>query len=78
MAADPQHENVFRALNERIRVLVTTFRVFDDGTIPFVCECSAETCFVPVEMAMLDYDEICATEGSVLAPGHTAGVAVAG
>ncbi len=68
---EPQ-ENVFRVLNERIRVLVTTFRGFDDDAVPFVCECDEHGCFAPVELSLVDYDDICASGGCVLSPGHAA------
>jgi hypothetical protein len=72
--ADLGHENMFRALNGRIKLLVATFHAFGEGgTIPFVCECADETCFAPVELTLAQFEEICATEGGrVIAPGHSA------
>jgi hypothetical protein len=74
--ADLEHENMFRALNARIKLLVATFHAFGDGgTIPFVCECPDETCFAPVELTLAQYERICATDGGeVVAPGHSTGV----
>jgi hypothetical protein len=71
--ADLEHENMFRALNGRIKLLVATFHAFGEaGTIPFVCECADETCFAPVELTLAQYERICATEGGrVVAPGHS-------
>jgi hypothetical protein len=71
--ADLGHENMFRALNGRIKLLVATFHAFGDaGTIPFVCECSDETCFAPVELTLAQYEQICATnDDRVVAPGHS-------
>ena len=71
--ADSEHENMFRALNGRIKLLVATFHAFGDGgTIPFVCECADETCFAPVELTLAQYEQICATGGGkVIAPGHS-------
>jgi hypothetical protein len=74
--ADLEHENMFRRLNERIKLLVETFHAFgEEGTAPFVCECSDETCFAPVELTIARYEEIRATEGGrVLVPGHSTSV----
>jgi hypothetical protein len=71
--ADLEHENVFRALNERIKLLVATFDAFEKaGTIPFVCECPDATCFAPVELTLTQYEQICATERSrVATPEHS-------
>jgi hypothetical protein len=68
-----EDENMFRALNGRIKLLVATFHAFGDaGTVPFVCECSDAKCFAPVELTLAQYEQICATDGGrVLAPGHT-------
>ena len=68
---EPQ-ENVFRVLNERIRVLVTTFRGFEEDAVPFVCECDEHGCFAPVELSLDDYEDICASGGCVLSPAHAA------
>jgi hypothetical protein len=74
--ADSEHENMFRALNGRIKLLVATFHAFGDGgTIPFVCECPDESCFAPVELTLAQYEHICATDGgTVIAPGHSRAV----
>jgi hypothetical protein len=71
--ADLGHENMFRGLNGRIKLLVATFHAFGDaGTIPFVCECSDATCFAPVELTLAQFEQICATGGGrVVAPGHS-------
>jgi hypothetical protein len=71
--ADLEHENMFRALNGRIKLLVATFHAFGEaGTIPFVCECADEKCFAPVELTLAQYEQICATEGGrVVVPGHS-------
>jgi hypothetical protein len=71
--ADLEHEDLFRTLNKRIKLLVATFHAFGDaGTVPFVCECSDATCFAPVELTLAQFDRICATEGGrVIAPGHS-------
>ena len=55
---EPQ-ESIFRVLNERIRLLVTTFRGFEEEAVPFVCE------------SLVDYEGICSS-GGVLSPGHVA------
>jgi hypothetical protein len=68
--ADLEHENLFRALNERIKLLVATFHAFgEEGTIPFVCECSDATCFAPVELTLAQYEQT--DGGRVVAPGHS-------
>ena len=71
--ADSGHENMFRGLNGRIKLLVATFHAFGDGgTIPFVCECSDDACFAPVELTLAQYEQICAADGGrVVAPGHS-------
>jgi hypothetical protein len=76
MAAS-EHEDIFRALNGRIKLLVATFHAFGDGgTIPFVCECSDEACFAPVELTLTQYEEICAIDGGkVVAPAHSTAAA---
>ena len=63
---------MFRVLNERIRLLVTTFRGFEEDAVPFVCECHEDGCFVPVELSLDDYEDICASGRHVLSPGHAA------
>jgi hypothetical protein len=69
-----QHENMFRVLNERIRLLVLSFQAFaEEETIPFVCECSDGGCFAPVELTLACFEAVRTTEGEfVLAPGHLA------
>ena len=69
--AEPQ-ESIFRVLNDRIRLLVTTFRGFEEEAVPFVCECDQETCFAPVELSLVDYEDTCSSGGRVLSPGHVA------
>ena len=67
-----QTENMFRVLNERIRLLVLSFQAFaEEETIPFVCECSDGSCFTPVEVTLARFDAVRKTPGElVLAPGH--------
>jgi hypothetical protein len=67
-------QNVFRRMNERITLLATRVHAFDPETetIPFVCECASATCFARVDLALADFDELCATSEHVLAPGHSA------
>ena len=65
-------ENVFRVLNDRIRVLATTFRGFEEEAVPFVCECECDNCFAPVELSVDDYEDICASGGCVLSSSHAA------
>ena len=69
-----QTENVFRSMNERIKLLATRVHAFDPETetIPFVCECASETCFTKVELELADFDALCATNGHVLARDHHA------
>jgi hypothetical protein len=68
---EPQ-ESIFRVLNERIRLLVTTFRGFEEEAVPFVCECDQDTCFAPVELSLVDYEGICSSDRRVVSPGHVA------
>ena len=65
-------ESIFRVLNERIRLLVTTFRGFEGEAVPFVCECDQDNCFAPVDLSLVEYEDICSSGGRVLSPGHVA------
>jgi antibiotic biosynthesis monooxygenase (ABM) superfamily enzyme len=75
--AERHEEELFVSLNERIRTLATTYGGFDDAEIPFVCECAATECFAPVVLSLDSYDDLRASGGRVLVPGHEARVAAA-
>ena len=61
-------------MRSSITLLATRVYAFDPETetIPFVCECASATCFDRVDLALADFDELCAASEHVLAPGHSA------
>jgi hypothetical protein len=64
----PRSGRFSRKLNEHIRGLQTAW---GRDTIDAVCECTDETCFGWVEVAMNDYDRIRAIPHQfIVTPGH--------
>jgi hypothetical protein len=67
-----RNEVMFRAINERIRELVERFEAGSEP-VPFICECSDETCVEKVSLTLEQYDELRALPARfVVAPGHEA------
>jgi hypothetical protein len=50
------NESVFRAINERIEEMATTFEVRD--RLDFICECGDASCTSRIEMALEDYEKL--------------------
>ena len=67
-----RNEVMFRAINERIRELVERFEAGPEP-VPFICECSDETCVAKVSLTLEQYDELRALPARfVVVPGHEA------
>jgi hypothetical protein len=65
-----ENEKLFRTANERLRTHVekTAAR---DGRIPFLCECTDDTCMARVELNRAEYTRVRADENHfVIAPAH--------
>jgi len=64
------NEAVFRAANERLKGRLAGLE--ENGTVPFICECSDADCLQVVELAMQAYEGVRA-QGErrfVVLPGH--------
>ncbi len=67
-----RNEVMFREINERIRELAERFEAGPDP-VPFICECSDETCVANVSLTLAQYDELRALPARfVVVPGHEA------
>jgi hypothetical protein len=68
-----RNEVLFRAINDRIRELVTRFDLAADETVAFVCECADETCVERVMLTVEQYDDVRAIPARfVIVRGHEA------
>lgn len=67
-----KNEALFREVNERIREASAGFFASErDHGVEFVCECSAEGCYVPVELTLAEYEAVRSEPTHFLvAPGH--------
>ena len=67
-----KNEAIFREVNERIHELNRGFSFGHDDITDFVCECSDQSCFVPVELTLGEFDDVRSEPTHFLiAPGHT-------
>ena len=48
----------FRATNERLRLIVTSYGFEMADRAPFICECADHGCFETVMLSLLEYDRI--------------------
>jgi hypothetical protein len=62
-----RNRELMRELNSRA---VAAFEVGPTETITLACECEEVACFEVVELARSEYDDLVASGGLVLAPGH--------
>lgn len=67
-----RNEVMFRAINERIRELVERFEAGSEP-VPFICECSDETCVEKVSLTVEQYDKLRVLPARfAVVPGHEA------
>jgi hypothetical protein len=65
-----ENEKLFRTANERLRTHVEKTAA-PDGRIPFLCECTDDTCMARVELNRAEYTRVRADENHfVIAPAH--------
>ncbi len=66
-----KNEAIFREVNERIQDLNRGFSFGADDVTDFVCECSDDSCFLPVRLTLGEYEQVRAQPTHFLiAPGH--------
>lgn len=66
-----KNESIFREVNERIHELNRGFSFGNDDVTDFVCECSDQSCFVPVRLTLGEYEQVRSEPTHFLiAPGH--------
>jgi hypothetical protein len=65
-----ENEKLFRTANERLRTHVEKTAA-PDGRIPFLCECTNDTCMARVELNREEYTRVRADEKHfVIVPAH--------
>jgi hypothetical protein len=66
-----RNEQLFRAVNEKLRALNAAFEGFADETALFVCECARIGCIEQVELGVDAFDSICSRGDTfIVLPGH--------
>ena len=66
-----RNELLFRAVNEKLRILNVEFEGFANELAVFVCECDEIDCMVQIEVSVGAFDAVCAQPFRyVVSPGH--------
>lgn len=65
-----ENEELFRTLNERLVDQVAD-TLDDDRVVPFLCECADDLCMGRMEMALDEFKQLRAEDGTFgILPGH--------
>jgi hypothetical protein len=69
-----KNEALFREVNARIRELSERWDLGEPDLIAFVCECSRAGCSEPVELTLVEYEQVRAADTHFFVlPGHEDG-----